>query len=80
MRPALSIDLQPGGMHLLAHLPRATDDIELAARLADHGIAPTPLSACGVETRYAPGLLIGFTNVDTRKAPAAARRPAQAMS
>jgi GntR family transcriptional regulator/MocR family aminotransferase len=79
VHPALSIDLQPGGMHLLARLPRGTDDVDLVARLARQGIAPAPLSACGVEAPYAPGLLIGFTNVDTGKATAAARRLAQAM-
>jgi GntR family transcriptional regulator / MocR family aminotransferase len=80
VRPALSIDLQAGGMHLLAGLPRGTDDVELVARLARQGIAPAPLSACGVESPYAPGLVIGFTNVAAPKAPAAARRLAQAMA
>jgi len=70
----LRIELQPGGMHLVARLPSGTDDVGLAARLADDGIAVHPLSACHVESAGEPGLLIGFTNVETERAPNAARR------
>ena len=79
VRPALGIDLQPGGMHLLARLPRGTNDIGLVAWLTRQGVAPAPLSACGVEAPCSPGLLIGFTNVDARKAAEAARRLADAL-
>ena len=68
--PALSIDLKPGGMHLLARLPRGTDDVKLVERLKEAGMRPSPLSTCGVERPYAPGLLIGFTNIETTKARA----------
>jgi GntR family transcriptional regulator/MocR family aminotransferase len=79
VRPALGIELRPGGMHLLARLPRGTDDVKLVARLARQGIAPTPLSVCGVEAPCFPGLLIGFANVDVKKAAEAARRLAAAL-
>ena len=75
----LTIDRQPGGMHLLARLPQGTDDVALVARLNEMGIAPAPLSACGVDAPYGPGLIIGFTNIEAAKAPEAARRLAQAM-
>ena len=77
--PALSIDLKPGGMHLLARLPRGTDDVKLVERLKEAGMLPSPLSICGVERLYAPGLLIGFTNVEAKKASNTARRLAEAI-
>jgi GntR family transcriptional regulator/MocR family aminotransferase len=79
-RSTLSIELQPGGMHLVARLPRGTDDVKLVAELVRQGIGPSALSAWGVETPYAPGLLISFTNVDVKKAPQAARRLADALA
>ncbi len=79
VRPTLSIELQPGGMHLVARLPRGTDDVKLVAELVRQGIGPSALSAWGVERAYAPGLLISFTNVDVKKAPQAVRRLAEAL-
>jgi GntR family transcriptional regulator/MocR family aminotransferase len=79
VHPPLGIELQPGGMHLVARLPRGTDDVGLVAELVRHGIGPSALSAWGVERPYAPGLLISFTNVDVKKAPQAARRLAEAL-
>ena len=79
VRPALAIELQSGGMHLVARLPRGTDDVKLVAELVRQGIGPSALSAWGVERPYAPGLLISFTNIDVKKAPQAARRLAEAL-
>jgi len=79
-RSLLSIELQPGGMHLVARLPRGTDDVALVARLVEQGIGPSALSAWGVEAPYAPGLLISFTNVDVKNAPQSARRLADALA
>jgi GntR family transcriptional regulator/MocR family aminotransferase len=72
--PSLTIELKPGGMHLLARLPRAVDDVKLVARLNATGMAPSPLSICGVERPYAPGLVIGFTNIPANMASRAAQR------
>src|SRR6185312_5684770 len=77
---SLRIELQPGGMHLVAQLPRGTDDVKLVAELVKQGIGPSALSAWGVEAPYAPGLLISFTNVDVKRAPQAAQRLADALS
>ncbi|HSE75558.1 MAG TPA: PLP-dependent aminotransferase family protein [Dongiaceae bacterium] len=78
--PQFDIALKPGGMHLLARLPRGTDDMNLVARLNDAGMAPAPLSTTGVERPYAPGLVIGFTNVDTNRARHAARTLASVLA
>src|SRR6185312_14181241 len=80
VRPALGIELQPGGMHLVARLPRGSDDVALVADLVRQGIGPSALSAWGVAAPYAPGLLISFTNVDVKRAPQAAQRLADALS
>src|SRR5262249_48184979 len=79
VQPALGIELQPGGMHLVARLPAGVDDVALVADLVRQGIGPAALSAWGVAAPYAPGLLISFTNVDVKKAPQAARRLAEAL-
>jgi GntR family transcriptional regulator / MocR family aminotransferase len=75
---SLRIELNAGGMHLLGRLPKGTDDVGLVARLREHGLTPAALSGCGVEAPYVPGLLLGFTNVDSSKATEAARRLADA--
>ncbi|HEY1386082.1 MAG TPA: PLP-dependent aminotransferase family protein [Dongiaceae bacterium] len=77
--PHLDIALKPGGMHLLARLPRGTNDVALVARLRQRGLEPSPLSDCGIGRAYEPGLVIGFTNVQTRKAGQAARALASAL-
>lgn len=76
---ALGIELQAGGMHLLGRLACGTQDVELVDALIRQGIAASPLSACGVRTPYAPGLLTGFTNVEAKQAAEAARRLADAL-
>lgn len=76
----LDIDLQAGGMHLVARLPEGVDDLGLVARLNRLGMAPTPLSVCGVDAPAGPGLLISFTNVDEARAAGAARRLAAALA
>ena len=78
--PKLEIALKPGGMHLLARLPRGTNDVKLIAGLKEAGISPDPLSICGVGRPYAPGLVIGFANIETRKAHQAARKLASTMT
>jgi GntR family transcriptional regulator/MocR family aminotransferase len=78
--PSLSIALKPGGMHLLARLPRGVDDMALVDRLKGAGMAPSPLSISGVQRPYVAGLAIGFTNVATGQALNAARRLAVAIN
>ena len=70
----VEIDLQAGGMHLLARFPSADGDVELAAAARRQGLWPTPLSTQAVEPAGRQGLLLGFTNVDEAQAAEASRR------
>lgn len=74
VQPMLEIELQPGGMHLMARLPPGYTDTAMTASLRRHGITPTSLSICGLEKPYASGLIFGFTNVEAKHAVRAARR------
>jgi GntR family transcriptional regulator/MocR family aminotransferase len=77
--PSLSLDLQPGGMHLLARLHPGVDDVAVAGRLSADGIGVTALSACGVDSAGPSGFLLGFTNVATEYASVAANRLVESM-
>jgi GntR family transcriptional regulator/MocR family aminotransferase len=61
---AVRIDLQSGGMHLIARFDtRRASDEELARRAQLAGLNCQPLSARGTARFNDKGLLIGFTNV-----------------
>ena len=70
----VEIDLQAGGMHLLARFPSAGGDVELAEAARRQGLWPTPLSTQTVESAGRQGLLIGFTNIPETQAAEASRR------
>ena len=74
---AARIDLQAGGLHLLARLTQGDDRRWAEAAQAD-GLAVQALSRWYLETPSAQGLLLGFTNVvSAAEAVALARRLAQ---
>ncbi|WP_296254243.1 MULTISPECIES: PLP-dependent aminotransferase family protein [unclassified Pseudomonas] len=58
----LHIDLQAGGMHLVAALGEG-DDVEFARRARAVGIAVEPLSTWYVQANPRQGLVLGFTNI-----------------
>ncbi len=61
---AVRIDLQSGGMHLLARFDgRPETDVELARRAQEVGLQCQPLSERGGTGVRSQGLLMGFTNV-----------------
>ncbi|QNK66632.1 PLP-dependent aminotransferase family protein [Variovorax sp. PAMC26660] len=61
---AVRIDLQSGGMHLIARFDaRSESDMELAARAQKAGLNCQPLSERGTAGVCGKGLLMGFTNV-----------------
>lgn len=59
----ICIDLQPGGLHMLAKLAGHEDDITLAARARAAGFAVHALSRWYIDAPPQQGLLLGFANV-----------------
>lgn len=76
----MRIDLQPGGMHLVAHLEGHQTDRELAARMLQHGLYAQALSHWSAAPDARSGLLMSFTNiVSAEQAEQLARRLLQLM-
>ncbi|MDQ7969724.1 MAG: PLP-dependent aminotransferase family protein [Oxalicibacterium faecigallinarum] len=61
------IDLQPGGLHVLAKLAESENDIALAAQARDAGLAIHPLSRWYINAKPRQGLMMGFANVPDEK-------------
>ncbi|GGI21670.1 MocR-like pyridoxine biosynthesis transcription factor PdxR [Oxalicibacterium faecigallinarum] len=61
------IDLQPGGLHVLAKLAESENDIALAAQARDAGLAVHPLSRWYINAKPRQGLMMGFANVPDEK-------------
>jgi GntR family transcriptional regulator/MocR family aminotransferase len=57
------IDLQAGGMHLLARFPRHGEDAALAEQARACGLAAQALSRRSSGSHAGQGLLLGFTNI-----------------
>jgi len=76
----VSLELEAGGMHLLARFPGAPDDGTLARRAAAAGLAPVALSSLVLAHDSGQGLLLGFTNVPEGEADALVRRLADALA
>jgi GntR family transcriptional regulator/MocR family aminotransferase len=69
----LAIELQAGGMHLLARVAASMSDTALVLRADAVGLAPTPLSETRITHDCGQGLLLSFTNIDEADAPGVAR-------
>ncbi len=76
----LRIELQAGGMHLLAWPAGKRRDGELVARAARAGLAPSALSSCSGTGRQPPGLLLGFANTPVERAAEDAERLWRALT
>jgi GntR family transcriptional regulator/MocR family aminotransferase len=59
----VTIDAQPGGMHLVLRLPAGYGDHDLVARLLADGLYAEALSDWALAGDGAPGLLLNFTNI-----------------
>jgi GntR family transcriptional regulator/MocR family aminotransferase len=70
----LSVELQHGGMHLLARLPPSTDDMRVSRVAGAAGLGVQALSAMYEGEARKKGLLLGFTNVPASKARALCRK------
>lgn len=76
----LRVELQAGGIHLLARLEASQDDVALAARAHDAGLAVMALSQWARKHPCGSGLLLGFTNIaSAEQALHLARRLATAL-
>jgi len=75
------LDVAPAdaGMHLVAWLPKGSDDREISNRAAAAGIAAPPLSAYYSARATRPALLLGYAAISARKIHEGARRLSAAM-
>jgi GntR family transcriptional regulator/MocR family aminotransferase len=48
------------GMHLVALLPRGTDDVAVSRKAAQRGISAMPLSVCYSKAPTRGGLILGY--------------------
>jgi len=77
----IRIDLQPGGLHILAQLADHEDDVALADRARTAGLAVHPVSRWYIDAKPRQGLLLGFANVvDEKDARRLALKLKQAMA
>ncbi|MGC2331957.1 MAG: PLP-dependent aminotransferase family protein [Candidatus Acidiferrales bacterium] len=74
------IELQAGGMHLLARFPNAESDAQLVERAIRQGLVPAALSICKIECDSQPGLLLNFTNIPPEAAMEMAMRLKRALN
>jgi GntR family transcriptional regulator/MocR family aminotransferase len=56
----LQIHNSDAGLHLTALLPQSLDDVDVAARLGNRGVATLPLSKSYIGPPQTQGLLLGF--------------------
>jgi len=76
----LTLQLQAGGMHLIARGPTLKDDRALVARAKAHGLAPAALSwSYANPGRSEHGLLLSFTNIASANALEVATRLRRAI-
>jgi GntR family transcriptional regulator/MocR family aminotransferase len=75
----INLQLQAGGMHLIARLTDSIDDVELARRALAEGLAPAALSSLTMQHPCGKGLLLGFTNIPATEALAVTDRLAKLL-
>ena len=63
----ISIDPQPGGMHLVLRLGPLHNDQDIAQRLRDNGMYAHALSLWSANTTKDSALLLGFTNIRSQE-------------
>jgi GntR family transcriptional regulator/MocR family aminotransferase len=68
------VEVQAGGMHVLARLEAGRDDVAAAARARSIGLAPEALSPFAMECACGPGLLLSFTNLPVEAADREVRK------
>jgi GntR family transcriptional regulator/MocR family aminotransferase len=76
----IDLQLQAGGMHLLARFPTCKSDLDWVARAVAHGLQPEPFSEWRVDRERGQGLLLSFTNIPPQDAGEVALRLKQAVA
>jgi GntR family transcriptional regulator/MocR family aminotransferase len=76
----ITVDLQPGGMHLIAWLDHGVSDTALATRAQMAGLAVEALSSRAIRYPCGPGLLLGFSTIAEADAVTMCRRLECAIS
>jgi len=61
----LRVDSQPGGMHMILRMRGRRSDKPLAEAMRKDGMYAHTLSQRSVQHQVQPGLLLGFTNIDS---------------
>ena len=74
------LEMQAGGMHLLARFAGEVSDVAMVRQAMACGLAPTPLSSMAVTHSHGDALLLSFTNIPTEAAPAVVRRLRDAIA
>jgi GntR family transcriptional regulator/MocR family aminotransferase len=62
------------GMHLVALLPRGSDDVAISKRAAASGVSATPLSTCYLKPQARGGLILGYGGVNAQQIHAGIRK------
>jgi GntR family transcriptional regulator/MocR family aminotransferase len=75
----IALEMQAGGMHLLARFPGVEDDTALVKRALAAGLGPSSLSAQTMVHSHGHGLLLSFTNVPVEAAPGIVARLERAI-
>lgn len=70
----ITVDLRPGGMHLIARFASCFSDVKLAQLAQAGGLSVEALSRRATTQACGQGLLLGFTNIAEADALAACRR------
>ena len=76
----LSVEIPPGGMHLVARLRQSASDKAMAQRLIDAGVEVRALSGLALERPRDHGLILGFTAWREAEISAAVRTMAACLT
>jgi GntR family transcriptional regulator / MocR family aminotransferase len=67
MEDMLEVIGAEAGMHLVALLPRGTNDVAVSKKAAEKGISAIPLSTCYLEPPTRGGLILGYGGVNAHQ-------------
>jgi GntR family transcriptional regulator/MocR family aminotransferase len=62
------LKFRASALHIVLSLPKHSDDIRIAARAMQHGLAPGPLTPWFINAQREQGLLLSFANVPAKEA------------